>query len=378
MRLVGALVALVLLAACSGDPEPKPEAATTTQNPTATPTPTFIYPGETWAKAATQGANFEKLNVDLANARSTCFAVIKDGELVHDTYWAGTGERSTRAAYSITKSVTAILVGMAADDGKLSLDDKASTYITEWQTTNAKDITIRDLLANVSGRHWDYNTDYRQMVRRAANKTAFSIALKQDAPPGTTWDYNNSAVQTLEAILQKATGEDVAAFARKRLLDPIGMRDTAWAHDQAGNTTTYSGIDSSCHDLARIGYLMMRGGAWNGEQLVSDQFVAEATSKSSSPLNSAYGLLWWVNKPGRIVEIQRAAGFPNDKPPYEGQLAPGVPDDAYWALGYGNEYIAVIPSVGVVAVRMGARPNSPVDLTFESFTAGVLRSLRTP
>ena len=371
MKVVGALLAMTLLAACSSDPAP-PALEKTTQAPTPSPTPTITYPGHEW-KEARQG-DFAKLDAELGAARSTCFAVIKNGKLVHDAYWAGTGERTKRPAYSITKSVTAILVGIAADEGKLALDDKAADYIPEWRGTDAESVTIRDLLSNTSGRHWDYNTDYSQMVRRAPDKTAFAIALSQDSKPGMKWDYNNSAVQTLEAILQKATGEDVAAYAEKRLLDPIGVRDTTWAHDSAGNTTTYSGIDSSCQDLARIGYLMMRKGAWNGTQLVSDAFVAEAT-KSTSTLNAAYGLLWWVNKPGRIVTIDRAAGFPKDKPPYEGQLAPSVPDDAFWALGYGNEYVAVIPSEGVVAVRMGARPATPDRLTFASFTSGTLDAL---
>ncbi|GAA3530907.1 hypothetical protein GCM10022234_30100 [Aeromicrobium panaciterrae] len=370
MRIVAAVL-LALLGACSSDPRPI-EPAPTTQTPTPSPTPTFAYPGTEWAKQP-QG-DFRAQDRYLGGVRSTCFAVIKDGKLAHDAYWGGTGERSARPAYSITKSVTAILVGIAADEGKLTLDDKAVKYIPQWNGPVSRLVTIRDLLSNISGRHWDYDTDYSQMIRRAPDKTAFAIGLRQDNKPGTKWDYNNSAVQTLEAVLEKATGEDVAAYARKRLLDPIGMRDTTWAHDNAGNTTTYSGIDSSCHDLARIGYLMMRGGRWNGQQLVSEEFTKEATS-TSSQLNAAYGLLWWVNKAGHIVTIDRAAGFPQDKPPYEGQLAPGAPDDTYWALGYGNEYVMVIPSEGIVAVRMGSRPNTPDQLTFESFAAGVLDGL---
>ena len=370
MRLVAVALAVLLMAGCTSEPA-EPKATPTTQTPA--PTPTFTYPGTTWDEAK-QG-DFTKLDHDLADARSTCFAVIKDGKLVHDAYWGGAGERSTRPAYSITKSVTAILVGMAADDGALSLDDTAVKYIPEWNGPISQLVTIRDLLSNTSGRHWDYDTDYGQMVRRAADKSAFSRGLQQDFKPGTKWDYNNSAVQTLEAVLRKATGEDVAAYAKKRLFAPIGMRDTTWAHDNAGNTTTYSGIDSSCHDLARIGYLMMREGAWKDKQLVSDSFVTEATS-TSSQLNAAYGLLWWVNKAGHVVTIERAAGFHADEPPYEGQLAPDVPEDAFWALGYGNEYVAVIPSEGVVAVRMGSRPNTPDQLTFSTFTGGVLKALR--
>ncbi len=368
MRVVTAVL-LLLLAGCSSDPvEPlvKP-----TQTPTPTPTPTFAYPGKDWA--VEEQGDFAKLDRELAAARSTCFAVVKDGRLAHSS-----GGGTTRPAYSITKSVTAILVGIAADEGKLALDDKASKYIPDWRGTAAQNVTIRDLLSNTSGRHWDYNTDYSQMIRRAPDKTAFSIGLSHDTKPGTKWDYNNSAVQTLEAVLEEATGQDVAAYAKKRLLDPIGMRDTTWAHDNAGNTTTYSGIDSSCQDLARIGYLMMRSGAWKGEQLVSDSFVAEATNESSSQLNAAYGLLWWVNKPGRIVTINRAAGFPSDAPPYKGQLAPKAPEDTFWALGYGSEYVMVIPSEGIVAVRMGSRPDTPEQLSFSSFAEGVLNALRTP
>ncbi len=267
MRLVGLVVGLMLVAACSSGSERPAETPTAR---TATP----IYPGEAWAEAT--AGDFAALDRDLAAARSTCFAVIKDGQLVHDAYWGGTGDRTTRAAYSITKSVTSMLVGMAADDGLLTLDDPAANYIPEWRGTSSKNLTIRDLLSNTSGRHWDYITDYVQMVRLATDKTAFAVGLAQDTPPGTVWDYNNSAVQTLEAVLQKATGEDVAAYAKKRLFDPIGLRDTSWAHDKAGNTTTYSGIDSSCHDLARLGYLMMRGGEWDGTQLISTQFVTEA------------------------------------------------------------------------------------------------------
>lgn len=375
MRARGAVAAsaLLLLTACTGEsPTPEPTARQITL-PTVPPSPEpepDVFPGKEWQRH--EGGDFRAYDQALAAAGSTCVAVIKDGVLVHDTYWGGTDERSTRASYSITKSVTAILVGIAADDGALDLDDKAAEYIPAWRGTAAAEVTIRDLLSNDSGRQWDYDTDYGQMIRRAPDKSAFAVDLGQDAAPGKVWAYNNSGVQTLEVVLEEATGEDVIDFATDRLFKPLGLRDTTWARDAAGNPTTYSGIDSSCLDLARLGLLMMRDGTWKGQQVVSKGFVDEATGRSSTKLNAAYGLLWWVNQPGRVVEILRAAGFPSDKAPYEGQLAPGVPDDAFWALGYGNEYVAVVPSKGVVAVRLGARPATPDALTYEGFTRGAI------
>ena len=375
MRVGGAAVvsALLLMAACTGElPPPEPELKTVTLPPVApSPEPDpDVFPGKRWSRD--DGGSFGAYDRALDAAGSTCVAVIKDGKLVHDAYWDGAGERSTRASYSITKSVTAILIGIAADEKSLDLDDPAADYIREWQSTAAEEVTIRDLLSNSSGRHWDYDTDYGQMIRQAVDKSAFAIGLGQAAEPGEVWAYNNSAVQTLEVVLEEATGMDVIDYARRRLFDPLGLRDTTWARDAAKNPTTYSGIDSSCLDLARLGLLMMRDGEWHGQQIVSKAFVDEATGRSSTALNAAYGLLWWVNKPGRVVEVLRAAGFPSDKPPYDGQLAPGVPKDAFWALGYGNEYVAVVPSKGIVAVRLGARPATPDLLTYEGFTRGAI------
>jgi CubicO group peptidase (beta-lactamase class C family) len=379
-RTVAVAGALVVVAACTGSPdEPRapssPPATTATPTPSPTRAPEPVVPGETWSRDEVRGADFAALDAELAATGSSCVAVVKDGVLVHDAHWGGTDERSTRAAYSITKSMTAVLVGMAAADGDLALDDEVARHVDAWRGGASADVTIRDLLANVSGRRWDHDTDYGAMVRRAADKTAFALGLGQGAEPGTVWAYNNSAVQVLEAVLREATGQDVAELAQERLLAPLGMDDTTWGRDPAGNPTTFSGVESSCHDLARLGLLMMRDGRWAGEQLVPAAFVDEATGRSSSDLNAAYGLLWWVNRPGRVVEVLRAAGFPADKPAYDGRLAPGVPEDAFWAYGYGNEYVAVVPSEGVVAVRLGARPATPDQVTFDGFTRRVLDSL---
>jgi CubicO group peptidase (beta-lactamase class C family) len=368
IRKALAVGALMLLAACSRDGPDEEVSLTPVTLPTITAEPE-VFPGADWQR--NEQGDWFTLDADLERTGSTCVAVIKDGELVHDAYWHGGSKHGRHRVYSITKSLTSLLVGMAADDGFLEVDDTASEEIEEWRVGSAQAITVRDLLSMTSGRHWDAATDSR-MIRDESDKTTYAVGLPQDHEPGSTWVYDNSAAQTLESVLDDVY--DVAEIAQDRLLAPLGMRDTTWPRDQAGNATTYSGVESTCQDLARLGLLMLREGRWGDRQLVSSAYVAEAT-RPSSDLNAAYGLLWWVNGKGRIVEVLRQAGYPTDKPPYQGQLAPDVPGDAFWAYGYGDQYVAVVPSEGVVAVRLGARPATPDDLTFEDFTRGVLQGL---
>lgn len=341
-------------------------------------------PGDDWVRTDAGAAGFDpealgRVEQHLAAEASSCFVVTRDGELVHEAYFDGTDHLTMRPAFSITKSLTSVLVGIAADEGRLSLDDAAATYVPQWRGTPAEDVTIRDLLANTSGRYWDYRTDYEQMAVIAADKTAFSIGLAQDAAPGTVWHYNNAAIQTLEAVLSAATGVSPAEYARTRLLDPLQMNHTSWASDAAGRTMVFSGVSASCLDLARFGVLMLRRGDWAGDRVVSAEFVDEATGRSSSRLNAAYGLLWWVNQPGIVLGALTATGSSSPDtstaPPHEGRLAPNVPADAFWALGLGKQIIAVIPSEGIVAVRMGAMPPGANAASPDRFTSDVLNAL---
>lgn len=354
--------------AASSAPPTTPRAAPSTPEPTAA----VRYPGRQWDRA--EVGDWADLDETLARDGSTCVAVVKDGRLVHDAYWNGGGPRVPQKVYSITKSLTSLLVGMHDGGGELDLDAPAAEHLPAWRGSDAEQVTPRSLLAMTSGRYWDEAVD-RQLISVAADKSAYAVGLRQERPPGEQWRYDNVATQVLEPVLQDVAGTaDVAALAQRRLLDPLGMPDTTWERDAAGNALTFSGVRSTCLDLARVGHLMLNRGAWDGQQLVPADYVREATMPSSE-LNAAYGLLWWTNAQGRVVEVLRQAGFATDKSPYEGRLAPHAPVDAYWAFGYGNQYLAVVPSEGIVAVRLGARPATPDRVTFDSFTAGVLRSL---
>jgi len=379
-RLVAGGLAMVLAAAvaCTGTGEGAGRGDDVAEGPDEAAA-TWRYPGADWERTDPGDAGFDAARLDqLADqaeaAGSTCLVVTRDGVVVDERTWGPVGD-GPREAFSVTKSVTSTLVGIAADEGALSLDDPVADHVPEWRDPPSASVTIRNLLSNDSGRHWDLATDYAQMALGAQDKTAFAVGLGQDAPPGEVWAYNNSAIQVLSAVLESATGRPAAEYAEDRLFAPVGMAHTTMGADGAGNTMTFMGLQTTCLDLARFGYLAMRDGAWDGDQVVSTDFVEAATGRSSTPLNAAYGLLWWLNRPGPVVSPLIASAARGGTGTQAGPVVPGAPEDAFWALGFRNQIVAVVPSEGIVAVRLGAPPPEHAPFTQTELTLGVLDAL---
>lgn len=300
-----------------------------------------VEPGE----AGLDAAALDAMAATAEAAGSECLVVTKDGEIVGEWYWNGFAVDTEREVFSVTKSITSTLVGIAQDRGLLDIDDPASDYIEAWQGTPSEDVTIRNLVFNDSGRFQDFPTDYIQMASQAEDKTGFSIGLAQQHEPGTTWVYNNAAIQTLDEVLEVATGVPTAEFAEEALFEPLGMSTTI-KRDAAGNTLTFMGAQASCRDLARFGLLFLRGGEWGGEQIVSAEWVAEATAPSQE-LNEGYGFLWWLNRPASSAVATGAAGS---------SVGPGseATGETYAAIGLFNQLVGVYPDSGIVATRLGA------------------------
>jgi CubicO group peptidase (beta-lactamase class C family) len=317
------------------------------------------------AKVGLDARKLKKVASIARQGKSNCLVVVKDGKIAGEWYFRGTGKSTAQNVFSVSKSITSTLVGIARDEGDLRLEDPASTWIPEWAATASAAVTVRDLLTNASGRQWSAELDYGQLLR-AADRSAFAVGLGQAQPPGTVWAYNNSAIQTLQPVLQHATGEDVDTFAHRRLFKPVGMRHTAMTLDRAGNAQMFSGIHSTCRDLARFGLLMLKRGRWAGQQIVSSGWVDKATGRPSTPLNAAYGYLWWLNREGIVADPfvvmspQQAA----DGAPRQGQIVPGSPDEMFWAIGTGNQLVQVDPSTRTVVVRLGTTEPRPKPPTF--------------
>lgn len=351
-----ALAAVVtLLAACSGAPGESvtPTTAPPTASPTVT-TPRLVVPLPT-AAPASLGVDPRRLAAladEAKAAGSTCFVVLRRGSVVGEWFWRGATPTSSREVFSVTKSVTSTLVGIAADAELLDVDQRASDHVPSWRGTDAATVTIRNLLSNDSGREWSATSDYSALIK-APDRTAYAVGLPQEHPPGTVWAYNNAAIQTLDAVLVSATGQRTAQFAQTRLFRPLGMRHTrmTWSGD---GTNLAFGMQSTCPDLARFGLLLAQDGSFEGQQVVSSAWVAAATAAPSQSLNAAYGYLWWLNRDGNLrapLDEINGLGAPVD--PRQGRIVPSAPADLFAALGFGGQVVLVHPASETVVVRLG-------------------------
>ena len=337
------------------------------------------YPGDEWERLDATAAGFDPdalgdLVERARDAGSGCLVVARDGRLVVDEAWGPGSPGEPREAFSVTKSFTSVLTGIAQDRGELSLTDPAADHIASWRSTPSDQVTVEDLLANDSGREWSLALDYRELLG-APDKTTFAVELAQAEPPGAVWAYNNSAIQTLAAVLEAATGEPAASYAEEVLFGPIGMADSELSTDPSGGTLTFMGLRTTCQDLARFGHLVLHHGRWDGEQVVSAEYVEAATGAPSTDLAANYGLLFWLNRSGPLVTPTIATTGSTEGSEDDGQMVPGAPEDVCWALGFNNQVMAVLPSEGVVAVRLGPAPPAGQPFSFVELTEGVLEAL---
>lgn len=348
---VAAAVAVVLVAGCSGS-EPARE------TPRATATAVQRATGvDGWPTASPRslGLRPAALRAGAREARrfdSSCFAVARLGRLARDWNF-GTDREVPREVFSVTKSVTSALVGIAVHDGDLRLDDRVSRYVPQWRGTPSATVTVRNLLSNDSGRFWSFESDYGGLLR-ARSRTRYAVGLSQQYPPGSAWQYNNAAIQVLEPVLEAATGTPVADFARERLFEPLGMTHTRMITDAAGGAAVFYGLQTTCLDLARFGMLYLGGGKAYDTRLLDRAYVRASVGRPSTRHNAAYGLLWWLNRRGPIrgaTDAVDAQGQPVT--PRTGSLAPGAPAYLYAAQGLGGQVLLVDPRSRTIVVRLG-------------------------
>lgn len=375
------VVALVAVAGCRDDavePEAEPTPTVSPADPTTQTASAEPLPSASPESLGFDAKVLDRLAEEAESAGSTCFLVARNGVVAGEWYWNDGAADRPQEVFSVTKSVTSTLVGLAQADGDLSIEDPAAEYIPEWRGTPSEAVTVRNLLSNDSGRFWSTDSDYGALIQ-APDRTAYAVGLEQAADPGTVWAYNNAAIQTLDEVIRNATGRPTYEFAQERLFEPLGMTSTRMTLDASKSSTqAFFGLQSTCPDLERFGQLFAQQGEWDGDQLVPRSWVKDAVGRSSQELNAAYGLLWWVNREGPLRDPVDAEN-PGLPPGVDsvGQLVPGAPADMYAALGFGGQVVLVDPGSGTVVVRLGPGiPRSQDGYSMASAAKVVTEALR--
>jgi CubicO group peptidase (beta-lactamase class C family) len=233
--------------------------------------------------------------------------VVKNGYLVFEKYYSWGSPEKYAVVHSVTKSVTSALIGIALDKGYLkSVDQKLTEFFPEYITDDLdprkKEITLKNLLTMSTGFRWNDRGPVMRFWYTSSNWAKFTIQLPQDSNPGEVFTYNSSVSHLLSIILSKSTEISTLDFARQNLFEPLGIQSAYWHQDPQGYYNGGFGLGLSARDLAKIGFLYLNNGYWNGQSIVPEYWVKESTDQQmrafSSPIYGTfgYGYQWWVKK----------------------------------------------------------------------------------
>jgi CubicO group peptidase (beta-lactamase class C family) len=333
------LISLIGLGSCSDDPlnDLKIQDQENPEVDSSDVSTGYYFPPNSGSEWQTINIDSLKWNSDNLQAlldfakekRTYGLIILYKGKIVTENYWNDWSEKTPMEIASAGKSITAFLIGLAQQENLLNINDPTSTYLgTGWSSMSAgkeKLITVRHHLSMTTG-----------IDDRDDNCVAASC-LRYRIDAGKRWSYNNVPYFLLHHILEKASGSSFDEFTKTRLADKIGLQNWKWDNYMLSLNT---------RDMARFGLLILAGGKWRNEQIMSDSTYLKAMLSTSSNLNRSYGYLWWLNGQPSYVA-------PGEGVAHQGSLIPDAPKDMVSAMGRGDKKIYVVPSMDLVIVRQG-------------------------
>ncbi|HMB92178.1 MAG TPA: serine hydrolase [Rhodothermales bacterium] len=231
----------------------------------------------------------EELRVAAERAHSDAVLVLQDNEPIAEWYFGE--EQRPIELMSVLKSIVSLGIGRLLFLGQVdSLDQPVYTFYPAWNQGQKKDITIRHLLNHTSGLQNVPNAGAEIYPSPDAIRLALAAELTEE--PGTTFRYNNKATNLLAGIIEKVYGQRMDQFMVKELFGPMGIEMYKWYYDQMGNPHAMAGLELYARDLAKFGQLVLDEGVWQGERLVSEDYIAEMLAPGQSDYPRC-GLLWW-------------------------------------------------------------------------------------
>lgn len=304
--------------------------------------------GSTWdtISVSTLGWCQDKMDSLLAflgRENTKAFILLKNGKIVTEKYYGTFTKDSLWYWASAGKTLTALTVGIAQQEGYLSINDSTSKYLglgwTSCPANKEKLITVKHQLSMSTGLD-DGVPD---------PDCTLNTCLQYLSDAGTRWAYHNAPYTLLDGVIQNATGNTLNSYVTTRIKNKTGMDGFYF---NIGYNNVYF---SKARSMARFGLLLLNKGYWNTTPVLSDTTYFNEMTNTSQVLNLSYGYLTWLNGKSSFMVPGLQFVFP-------GKLMPNAPDDAYFALGKNGQFIDVYPSQKIVFIRMGNSPSStPVD-----------------
>jgi CubicO group peptidase (beta-lactamase class C family) len=311
------------------------------RGPERRPMPDY-WPTHGWRRTAPeeQGIDSGKLAEGLLAIREKQFnihslLIIRNGLIVLDAYFYPYDGKTFHELASVTKSIMTTLIGIAADQGKLKLDQPMLSFFPDLvianRDSNKKRVTARHLASMCSGLDsvgLERDEGTLNDMRAAPDWVQFAIDRKVVHKPGRVFVYDSPGMHLLSAILQKATGMTAFEYARSNLFEPLGIHDVIWPKDPQGFTYGWGDVCMHPHDAAKLGYLWINNGVWEEKQIVSREWVESSVKPQiKTDGDDYYGYGWWVTVKDKLLD--------------------------YSAVGRGGQYIKVIPYLDMVIVATG-------------------------
>lgn len=281
-------------------------------------------------------------DADLLGPNARAVVVVKDGRMIGEVYGPGFNAQTPLLGWSMTKTVTAALVGILKGQGRIDL--AADRLFPEWNGDGRAAITLSDLLAMESGLRFNESygdvTDVTRMLYLERDMGAYVASLPAEAEPGTQFNYSSGETVLITRYWMSRFAEqsEALAFPRQALFDAIGMRSAVLEADPTGTFVGGSYLYATARDWARFGLLIADNGRWGGRQIIDPAFMAD------------------LYEPTQVSDgdYTRAQAWQNGPRGKDSNFA--LPDEVLWMTGHDGQSVAVIPSERLVVVRLGLTP----------------------
>lgn len=306
-RILPLLVLLGLFGAVLTGCGSSPTAALPTSLPASSPAAVDYWPTAGWRTSPpdTQGMDSQKLaqmmeKIQRDRLKLHSLLVIRNGYLVLEQYFGSYQQDTRHELYSCTKSFISTLVGIALDQGALQGTDQPVLGFFSGRTFANLDqrkqaMTLDDLLTMRSGLDWQEGDPTYRAMYMSGDWVKFVLDLPMVQSPGSRFLYCSGCSHVLSAVLRQATGLNPRDYAVRNLFEPLGITNFAWDMDSAGTPIGGWGLQITPRDMAKLGYLFLRGGQWDGRQIVSPGWVEAATQRHTDTDGSlGYGYQWWI------------------------------------------------------------------------------------